>query len=95
MNWIVEFHQDFEPEFDCLPEEVQDELLAHTSLLETFGPSLGRPHVDTLNGSQHANMKELRFNAAGGIWRIPRIRLAIGGRPECPRQHRGVRDATR
>ena len=69
MNWIVEFHQDFEPEFDCLPEEVQDELLAHTSLLETFGPSLGRPHVDTLNGSQHANMKELRFNAAGGIWR--------------------------
>ncbi len=70
MNWLVEFHEDFESEFDALSEEVQDELLAHASLLETFGSQLGRPHVDTLNGSQHANMKELRFNAAGGVWRV-------------------------
>lgn len=70
MNWLVAFHPDFESEFDTLLEEVQDELLAHASLLETFGPQLGRPHVDTLNGSQHANMKELRFNAAGGVWRV-------------------------
>lgn len=69
MNWVVEFHDDFELEFDALPEEVQDELLAHASLLETFGPELGRPHVDTLNGSQYTNMKELRFLAAGGVWR--------------------------
>lgn len=70
MSWLVEFHEDFEPEFDVLSEEVQDELLAHASLWETFGPKLGRPHVDTLNGSQHANMKELRFKAAGGVWRV-------------------------
>lgn len=25
--------------------------------------------MDTLNGSRHANMKELRFSAAGGEWR--------------------------
>lgn len=31
---------------------------------------LGRPLVDTLKGSRHANMKELRFNASGGVWRI-------------------------
>lgn len=31
---------------------------------------MGRPQVDTLNGSAHANMKELRFPAAGGIWRV-------------------------
>ncbi|BAZ85008.1 hypothetical protein NIES806_12080 [Dolichospermum compactum NIES-806] len=24
MNWIVEFHQDFETEFDALPEDVQN-----------------------------------------------------------------------
>ncbi len=70
MNWIVEFHEDFEPEFDALPQEVQDELLARASLLETIGPQLGRPNVDTLNGSQHANMKELRFKAADGVWRV-------------------------
>jgi hypothetical protein len=31
---------------------------------------LGRPHVDTLKGSKHANMKELRFEADGGVWRV-------------------------
>ena len=29
-----------------------------------------RPRADTLNGSRHANMKELRFSAAGGEWRV-------------------------
>lgn len=51
-------------------EEVQDELLAHAKLLETFGPQLGRPRVDTLKGSRYPNMKELRFDAAGGVWRV-------------------------
>ncbi len=26
--------------------------------------------MDTLNGSRHANMKEMRFAAAGGEWRV-------------------------
>ena len=38
--------------------------------LEQFGPQLGRPRVDTLKGSRHANMKELRFDAADGVWRV-------------------------
>jgi hypothetical protein len=38
-------------------------------VLEQFGPNLGRPHVDTLAGSRHANMKELRFDANRGVWR--------------------------
>ena len=44
--------------------------LRHCRRLETFGPSLGRPTVDTLNGSRHTNMKELRFTAPGGVWRV-------------------------
>ena len=70
MKWEVEFHKDFDPEFDALPDDVQNELLAHALLLEQFGPQLGRPRVDTLKGSRHANMKELRFDAAGGVWRV-------------------------
>ncbi len=70
MNWIVRFDEAFDPEFDELPTDVQDELLAQARLLETFGPTLGRPRVDTLNGSRHANMKELRFDAEGGVWRV-------------------------
>lgn len=49
---------------------MQDELLAQAKLLETFGPTLGRPRVDTLKGSRHANMKELRFQADNGVWRV-------------------------
>jgi hypothetical protein len=30
---------------------------------------MARNHADTLKGSKHANMKELRFEASGGEWR--------------------------
>ncbi|WP_321327488.1 type II toxin-antitoxin system RelE/ParE family toxin [uncultured Parasphingorhabdus sp.] len=70
MTWDVEFHVDFESEFAKLDEAVQDELLAMAGLLEIYGPQLGRPHADTLSGSRHGNMKELRFNAADGVWRV-------------------------
>jgi hypothetical protein len=70
MNWDVLFHDAFDTEFEDLPETVQDELLAHARLLQEFGPHLGRPRVDTLKGSKHANMKEMRFDADGGVWRV-------------------------
>jgi len=70
VRWTVRFHEDFDKEFARLPEAVQDELLAHSMVLEQFGPTLGRPRVDTLKGSRHANMKELRFDAEDGVWRV-------------------------
>lgn len=70
MAWDVEFHAQFVSEFGEFAETVQDELLAHVHVLETFGPQLGRPRVDTLHGSRFANMKELRFDVAGGAWRF-------------------------
>ena len=44
--------------------------MARIELLEQFGPQLGRPRADTLNDSRHANIKELRFDAADGVWRV-------------------------
>ncbi len=70
MKWQVAFHDEFLPEFRNLPEPVQDEVYAIGRLLEQFGPQLGRPQVDTLNGSEHANMKEMRFSASDGEWRV-------------------------
>ena len=70
MAWEVVFHPAFEREFDRLSSEVQDELLAHAKVLETYGPTLGRPRVDTLRGAHHANLKELRFDADDGVWRV-------------------------
>jgi hypothetical protein len=70
MRWTVLFHDDFADEFAVLAEPLQDELLAHALLLRDFGPGLGRPTVDTLKGSRHANMKELRFGWTGEVWRV-------------------------
>ncbi|MGH9699989.1 MAG: type II toxin-antitoxin system RelE/ParE family toxin [Candidatus Acidiferrales bacterium] len=70
MKWAVEMADEFEPEFGVLHEDVQTEILALSLVLEQFGPQLGRPRADTLNGSRHSNMKELRFSAADGEWRV-------------------------
>lgn len=70
MAWTVRFGDEFEVEFGDLSQLVQDELIAQAGVLEQFGPQLGRPRVDTLNGSKHANMKELRFEADDGVWRV-------------------------
>lgn len=70
MIWTVLFHQAFDAEFKTLTIALQDELLAHALLLREFGPNLGRPTVDTLKGSKHANMKELRFSWEGQVWRL-------------------------
>lgn len=71
MSWNVLFHEAFDAEFGGLDEDVQDNLLAAAKAVQIAGPKAGRPHVDTLEGSKHANMKELRFTAQDGrqIWR--------------------------
>jgi hypothetical protein len=70
MSWRVEFHPTFLEEFGELSEPVQDELAAMVELLKVAGPQLKRPRADTLKNSTYANMKELRFDADGGVWRV-------------------------
>jgi hypothetical protein len=69
MPWNVLLHPEFQPEFDAFESSVKVELLARLKTLEAFGPQLGRPNVDTLNGSSFHNMKELRFQL-DGVWRF-------------------------
>ncbi|MDR1660976.1 MAG: type II toxin-antitoxin system RelE/ParE family toxin [Azoarcus sp.] len=70
MPWTVLFHESFAAEVLAMEALLRRELLAHTELLRLHGPQLGRPAVDTLKGSRHANMKELRFGWQGGAWRV-------------------------
>lgn len=70
MVWTVLYHSDFLPEMEALPENVQDGVLTMAELLTLIGPTLGRPHADTLAGSKHPNMKDLRFTADDGVWRV-------------------------
>lgn len=70
MTWTVLFHDEFLGEYEQSSKQVQDELLALVELLKEFGFSLGRPHADTLKNSKFSNMKELRFQADDGVWRV-------------------------
>jgi hypothetical protein len=69
-HWEIIFHDEFLAEFRVLSRPVQEELIAFVQNIRERGPILGRPYVDTLKGSSHANMKELRFDADGGVWRV-------------------------
>lgn len=69
-RWMVEFAPEFDLEFPTFPPEMQNRLLSRARVLSQLGPALGRPYVDTLAGSKHPNLKELRFRAAGGVWRV-------------------------
>lgn len=40
--------------------DIQNRIDAAVEVLEERGPGLGRPFVDHVKGSRHANMKELR-----------------------------------
>ena len=60
MEWDILLHDDFAIWLYQQDDGLQDQLFAHALLLKKFGPSLGRPYVDTLEGAKHPNLKELR-----------------------------------
>jgi hypothetical protein len=68
--WQVATTDDFDEWFSALGGEAQAEIIAKVELLKLLGPKLGRPHADTLNGSKHANMKELRADTADQVMRV-------------------------
>jgi hypothetical protein len=70
MVWRIYLHPAFEEELAQLDCGVRAVLASIIDDIRTYGPHLGRPQVDTLSGSRHANMKELRFKAADGQWRV-------------------------
>lgn len=62
--------EDYDEWFAGLDEDGQVEVIAKVNLLKMLGPELKRPHADTLNGSNHSNMKELRADTKAQVLRI-------------------------
>src|SRR5579875_1600522 len=60
MAWHVDFSPQAEAWLKGLPAEDRERLTRSVSLLRTHGPTLGRPRADSIKGSRHPNMKELR-----------------------------------
>lgn len=61
----IEYTDQFEAWWESLTDDEQESIDAAVELLEERGPGLGRPLVDNVHQSRHANMKELR--PAGSI----------------------------
>lgn len=70
MNWTVESDEEFAAWLLEQAAPVRTAIAARIMVLGQFGPSLNRPHVDTLKGSAYPNMKELRVQVGGDPWRI-------------------------
>lgn len=62
MPWKIGTTDEFDAWFDTLSGAAQARVLHVVGVLREVGPRLGRPTVDTINGSQYSNMKELRVN---------------------------------
>ncbi len=61
MQWRILYLKEFDSWLLAQERGLQDEAYAHLETLIEFGPTLGRPYVDTLKGSSLPNLKELRF----------------------------------
>lgn len=67
MTWEILFTDQFEEWWEQLSPDQQQALDSRVEMLEEHGPALGRPVVDTIAGSRHANMKELRVSSGGAL----------------------------
>ena|SRR5947209_5368486 len=78
--WKVELTAKAQKWYMALDDEDSDRMAAAFDELELRGPTLGRPFVDSINGSRHHHMKELR--SVGGHLRAlfafdPRRRAVV------------------
>ena len=70
MTWDVEVSDEFIEWYDSLNVAEGVSVDSTVDMLVEYGPALGRPYVDTLNGSAYPNMKELRVQHQGRPYRI-------------------------
>lgn len=68
--WNVATTEIFDAWFAGLDGSAKEEVDAKVGLLKILGPRLGRPHADTLKGSKHKNLKELRADTKDKVLRV-------------------------
>ncbi len=60
MSWSAGRTVEFDGWWETLTDSEQRKVVASVEALQELGPSTGRPLVDSVEGSKHSNMKELR-----------------------------------
>jgi hypothetical protein len=71
--WAIDATEEYLAWFEQQEEQAKEKLLMAVRLLEEFGPTLGRPHADTLKGSDYKNLKELRAKTPKSVLRVAYI----------------------
>ena len=67
--WDILETTEYSDWFAGLTDKQQNAVHLRVQIVSESGPSLGRPYVDSLRGSQHKGLKELRI-ASGGHLRV-------------------------
>lgn len=68
--WQIQTTDVFDVWFDSLDDMNRASVLAGMLVLREKGPALSRPYADTVKGSIHPNMKELRVQSKGSPIRV-------------------------
>lgn len=69
-SWSIIQTDTFARWYAALDVAAREDIYRTILILKEFGPSLGRPYADTVAGSRHKNMKELRVQSRGRPFRI-------------------------
>lgn len=77
MSWEIDSTERFDEWFEALPAKKQQSVVSVVGLLREDGPALGRPAVDSIKGSRHSNMKELRAGTLRVLFAFDPRRTAI------------------
>jgi hypothetical protein len=75
--WAVLFSEEAEDWMAGLDDADFTAIIAAATELEERGPALGRPIVDSIKGSRHHNMKELRAGTLRALFVFDPLRQAI------------------
>ena len=68
---MVSSSSEYDEWFSSLDKQSKEAVLVKVYLLQEFGPTLGRPFVDTLKGTENRrNIKELRCQSPDHVLRI-------------------------
>ena len=75
--WEVEYTDQVGAWWHQLDDDQQERAAAAVEIIEPGGPGVGRPRVDTLEGSRHANLKELRTGNVRVLFAFDPTRTAV------------------
>ncbi len=69
MEWTILISEEYEIWFTKLPQKHKLAISTDLKVLRNMGPMLGRPYVDQIKGSKYKNLKELRTQISGHVYR--------------------------